>query len=92
MAAAGGANDADSSAIARLVAADAGLSLSAAMSRVTDVQIQMRQEADAARQAASIVSLWTAFALLFGAIVAVGAAISSRWMDDRISFSLAPRR
>ncbi len=91
-AAADGANDADSSAIARLVAADAGMPLSAAMSRVTDVQIRMRQEADAARKAASIVSLWTAFALLFGAIVAVAAAISSRWMDDKISFSLAPRR
>ena len=43
-------------------------------------------------EAASIVSLWTAFALLFGAVVAVAAAISSRWMDDKISFSLAPRR
>jgi hypothetical protein len=30
--------------------------------------------------------------LLFGAIVAVASAISARWMDDRITFSLAPRR
>ena len=90
MAAAGGANDADSSAIARLVAADAGLSLSAAMSRVTDVQIQMRQEADAARQAASIVSLWTAFALLFGAIVAVGAAISAIGRAQIAARSIVP--
>jgi hypothetical protein len=36
--------------------------------------------------------VWTAFALLFGAVVAVAAAISARWMDDRITFSLAPRR
>jgi hypothetical protein len=89
---AGGTNDADTSAIARLVAADSGISMQAAMNRVTDVEGQMRQQADATRKAASIVSLWTAFALLFGAVVAVAAAISSRWMDDKISFSLAPRR
>ena len=27
-----------------------------------------------------------------GAVVAIAAAISSRWMDDRVTFSLAPRR
>jgi len=42
-------------------------------------------------KATSTVTLWSAFALLFGAIVAVAAAISSRWMDDKISFSMAPR-
>jgi hypothetical protein len=42
-------------------------------------------------KAASTVTLWCAFALFFGAVVAVAAAISSRWMDDKISFSLAPR-
>ena len=87
-----GANDADSATIARMVAADTEIPMSAAMERVTDVQIQMRQDADATRKAAGILSLWTAFALLFGAVVAAAAAISSRWMDDRISFSLAPRR
>lgn len=92
IAAAGGANDSDTNAIARLVAADSGISMPAALDRVSDVESQMRQQADTARKAASIVSLWTAFALLFGAIVAVAAAISSRWMDDKISFSLAPRR
>jgi hypothetical protein len=92
MATAGGTNDADTSAIARLVAADSGVSMTAAMNRVADVEVQMRQQADTARKAASIISLWTAFALLFGAIVAVAAAISSRWMDDKISFSMAPRR
>ena len=92
MAMAGGTNDADTNAIARLVAADTGVSMQAATNRVTDVEGQMRQQADATRKAASIVSLWTAFALLFGAIVAVAAAISARWMDDKISFSLAPRR
>ena len=89
---AGGTNDADTNAIARLVAADSGVSIQAATNRVTDVEVQMRQQADATRKAASIVSLWTAFALLFGAVVAVAAAISSRWMDDKISFSMAPRR
>ena len=89
---AGGTNDADTNAIARLVAADSGASIQAATNRVTDVEVQMRQQADATRKAASIVSLWTAFALLFGAVVAVAAAISSRWMDDKISFSMAPRR
>lgn len=66
--------------------------MSAAMERVADSQAQMRKAADDARKAASMIALWTAFALLFGAIVAVASAISARWMDDRISFSLAPRR
>ena len=66
--------------------------IQAATNRVTDVEVQMRQQADETRKTASIVSLWTAFALLFGAVVAVAAAISSRWMDDKISFSMAPRR
>jgi MFS family permease len=46
---------------------------------------------DISDKTASIITLWTAFALLFGAIVATAAAISSRWMDDKISFSMAPR-
>jgi len=28
---------------------------------------------------------------LFGALVSIAAAISARWMDDRISFSMARR-
>jgi hypothetical protein len=85
-------NDADTTRLARLVSQDAGISMSAAMMRVADAETQMRHAADEARKAAGIVALWTAFALLFGAIVAVAAAISARWMDDRITFSLAPRR
>lgn len=85
-------NDADTTRLARLVSQDAGVSMSAAMMRVADAQTDMRKAADDARKAASIMALWTAFALLFGAIVAVASAISARWMDDRISFSLAPRR
>ncbi len=85
-------NDADSARIARLVAQDAGLSMPAAMTRVSDTESGMRSAANEARKSASILALWTAFALLFGAIVAVAAAISARWMDDRISFGFAPRR
>jgi hypothetical protein len=87
-----GANAADSDAVARMVSQDVGISMPAAMARVTDIQVQMRRDADAVRKAASIASLWTGFALLFGAIVAVASAISARWMDDKITFSLAPRR
>jgi hypothetical protein len=58
---------------------------------VQNTEAEMRAAADNARKAASIISLWTAFALLFGAVVSVAAAISARWMDDRISFSMARR-
>jgi hypothetical protein len=90
--AAGAPSADDSERIARLVSVDTGLSMQAAMERTVDVQDRMRQSADQARKAAAIFSLWTAFALLFGAMVAVAAAISARWMDDRITFSMAPRR
>jgi hypothetical protein len=82
----------DDERLARLIARDAGLSLPAAQTRVRNVQAEMRLAADKARKAASILALWTALALLFGAVVSVAAAISARWMDDRISFSFAPRR
>ena len=85
-------NDADTTRLARLVSQDAGVSMSAAMMRVSDTEAQMRKAADDARKIAAIVALWTAFALLFGAVVSVAAAISARWMDDKVSFSLAPRR
>jgi hypothetical protein len=39
--------------------------------------------AETARKAAAAISLWTALALLFGAVVAVFAAVSARWEDDR---------
>ena len=44
------------------------------------------------RETASITALWTAIALLFGMIVAVAAAISARWQDDKINFGWKPRR
>jgi hypothetical protein len=75
----------------RLAVLDAGLSHDEAIDRVNTVESRMRQELDAARKAAGYVSLWTAFALLFGAVLAVAAAISARWEDDKIHFSWARR-
>jgi hypothetical protein len=51
----------------------------------------MRQDADAARKAASAATIWTGLALLFGAVLAIASAIAARWMDDRISYSMARR-
>jgi fatty acid desaturase len=78
--------------LARLVSENAGLSMAASLQRVADSEAQMKKAADDARKAASMVALWTAFALLFGCIVAVASAISARWMDDRITFGMARRR
>jgi hypothetical protein len=88
----GRSDAADTERMARLVAEDTGMPISAAMNRVADTEASARQSADTVRKAASMVSLWTAFSLLFGAVVAVASAISARWMDDRITFSFAPRR
>lgn len=87
-----GSNDADTARIAQLVSRDTGLSMTAATARVGDVESRIRMDEDSARKAASIVSLWTAIALAFGAVLAVASAISARWMDDRVTFSMAPRR
>ena len=56
------------------------------------MKAQQRKALNEARKASSIASLWAAFAMLFGAAVSVAAAIAARWLDDRVSFSLAPRR
>ncbi|HVZ27706.1 MAG TPA: hypothetical protein VG798_03540 [Rhizomicrobium sp.] len=85
-------SDSDTARIGHLISLDAGISMQAGINRVFGAQADMRVASDKARKAASIISLWTAFALLFGAVVSVAAAISARWMDDRIAFSLAPRR
>ena len=68
--------------LATLVANDTGLSLAAAERRVDDVAQRIHDD-EVAASAAATVSLWTAFALLFGAVVAVVAAISARWEDDK---------
>jgi hypothetical protein len=74
-----------------LVASQARVALTTAAERVdrmqTDVQTQARAAADRARKTASYASLWIAFSLLFGAVVAVFSAISARIEDDRESWN-----
>ena len=78
-------------ALIRLTAMDAGGSYEQTVRRVDFVEDQMRREIDMARKGAAFAALWTAFALLFGAVLSVAAAISARWEDDKISFSMARR-
>jgi hypothetical protein len=81
--------------LADLIAQDTGVSSMEAARRVDNAQARIRADqkrtAEAARKLVRNTSLWMAFALLFGAIVATMAAISARWEDDRITFGL-PRR
>jgi hypothetical protein len=77
--------------LVRLTMMDAGLSAGEADDRVTFVESRMRQELDTARKAAGYAALWTALALLFGAVLSVAAAISARWEDDKLHFSWARR-
>jgi hypothetical protein len=81
--------------LAELIAQDTGVSATEAARRVDNAQVRIRADqkrtAEAARKLVRNASLWMAFALLFGALVAAMAAISARWEDDRISFGL-PRR
>lgn len=76
--------------VAELVSQDTGVPATDAARRVDNAQAQMKRDqmkaAEAARKIARNASLWIAFALLFGAIVATMAAISARWEDDRITF------
>jgi hypothetical protein len=88
-------NQYDRDRIAALVAQDTGMSLPSAQRRVDNAEIRMHndtvQSAEIARKIASYASLWIAASLLFGAIVAVAAAMSARWEDDAITFGW-PRR
>jgi FtsH-binding integral membrane protein len=81
----------DTARLGRLVSQDVNLSASAGLERVADVEARAKTAANQTRKATSIVFLWTALSLLFGNVVAVAAAISARWMDDRITFSMARR-
>ena len=82
--------------LARLVVQDTGLSNAGAVERVNATETQMQDEAmqvaESTRKAASFVSIWTALALLFGAVVSVAATISARWEDDRITFGWTRRQ
>jgi hypothetical protein len=77
----------DRAQLARIVANDTGMGLDPAVVRVNDVVGRIHADeiksAETARKTAARVSLWTAFSLLFGAIVSVAAAISARWRDDK---------
>jgi len=77
--------------LVRLTIMDAGLSASEANERVNFVESRMRQEMDTARKAAGYAALWTALALLFGAVLSVVGAITARWEDDKLHFSWARR-
>jgi hypothetical protein len=77
--------------LVRLTAMDAGGSIHETTARVDFVEAQMRREIDMARKAAGYAALWTALALLFGAALAVAAAISARWEDDKLGFSMKRR-
>lgn len=79
-------SDEDRTQLAQLVSLDTGMSDAAARHRVDDVVQRIHDDevatAETARKVAAAASLWTAFALLFGAVVAVFAAVSARWEDD----------
>jgi len=77
--------------LVRLTAKDAGASYDAAVQRVDFVEGQMHQELDTARKVAGYAALWSALALLFGAVIAVAAAISAGWEEDKLGFSMARR-
>ena len=84
-------HDGNRAELARLAALDGGLSYAEATDRVNIVEGRMRQELDTARKAAGFAALWVAFALLFGAVVAVAGAIFAGWEEDKLSFSFARR-
>lgn len=85
----------DKQRIASLIIADAGLGPEEATRRVADADQRLHDKTsratEFARKAVRNASLWTAFALLFGAIVAAAAAVSARWTDDRVTFRPARR-
>jgi hypothetical protein len=88
-------NPYDKNRIAALVAQDTGVSLPDAQRRIDNADTRIHDDevraADTARRIAGNASLWIAFSLLFGAIVATLAAMSARWEDDRMTFGW-PRR
>lgn len=79
----------DEQRLSAIVSREAGVSHDEAVTRIerlqSDVQAKTRHAADIARHSASYASLWIAFSLLFGAIVASVAAVLARNEDDRRS-------
>jgi hypothetical protein len=80
-------SQADHDQLARLVSQTTGADMSEAAGRVDAVQTRIHQDevaaAEAARKLAKYVSIWLAASLCFGALVAAGAAVSGRWIDDK---------
>ncbi len=78
---------ADRDRLTTLVSQEAALSRDAASARIdtmqADIKAKTKRAADLARKTASYASLWIAFSLLFGAIVASYAAVLARREDDR---------
>lgn len=77
----------DRTRLTQLVSQQAGVTRREATLRVAAIESQlsdrMRRTANAALKATSYTSLWIAFSLLFGAIVAMVAAVTARLEDDR---------
>lgn len=88
----GQVSDQDTARLVSMVSGEDGISIPAATSRVTDAEARWANAAHDARRTATVTALWTAIALLFGAIVAVAATIAARWQDDKINFGWKPRR
>jgi hypothetical protein len=80
------ANSSDAAELTRLVTQFSGLPPNAASDRVRQTETEMRTKAkevaDAARKATSYLGIWTAIALLFGALVCIVATVSARWKDE----------
>jgi hypothetical protein len=79
----------DRARLASLVAQQAGIARAQAEERIdamqSDIQAKTRHAADVARKVASYTSLWIALSLLFGAVLAMLAAVMARHEDDRDS-------
>ena len=73
--------------LVRLVTQSTGVNMTEAVRRVDDAQARIHQRevdaAEAVRKVTKYLSLWVAASLIFGALVASGAAVSGRWVDDK---------
>lgn len=81
--------------IANLIAADTDVGIEQAVRRIDDAVTTIHQnevrDSEFALKSVRNASLWIAFALLFGAIVAAMAAVSARWADDAVTFGRSRR-
>ena len=69
-----------------MISQNTGADKPAAEARVDQVQMRILQDAtnaaEAARKFGKMISLWLAASLVFGALVAAGAAVTGRSVDD----------